>query len=663
MDSKLIAVLSVAIAALVGISIVEATTNVAVCKNDPPQFISCPAQSTINIIDIVYGRKRNKCGVQWHKSCRSRTAERMTRNDCQGKRYCVIYGYRDGYGNPCSFPGDDEYMDVTYECVAYVCEGMYALVNCAGKGVIDVRSAFYGRKSRQHCATGDISNVQCSVDATNFAKHYCHGKTWCYAGANSASLSDPCPGISKYMEIEYECKVPPPTTVLPTTKSPYEIAQICENMFSFRSCASTGGLIYIRSAFFGRKSRQPCATGDISNVQCSVDATKFVKHSCHGKSWCYAGGNSASLSDPCPGISKYLEIVYECKAPSYFTTGPPTAPPTPPVPQTIAPVPTVSPDCGISYAAQSRIVGGEDATPGKWPWQVAIYKDGTFICGGSLINAQWIVSATHCFEDDPSPSSYYVVLGEHDRSRTEGTEVRKYLDKIVLHPGYSKKITYNNDIAVLKMASPVIFNRRIAPVCLPRQGTQVQLQKQCYVSGWGWVAYPGYSSNVLQQGMLPTVSKQECIRRLRNSPLTDNLDISDQMLCAGFTTSTDTTNPDTSACRGDSGGPFVCTDWQGKWILQGVVSWGSVRCSDRDRYSVFARVSEFRDFIDTVVRNNGLPTTQAPVTTEAPTTPFVPDTPPVPGTTSAPDTPPVPGTTSAPDTPPLPGNQTIPNGK
>eukprot|EP00794_Sanderia_malayensis_P015694 gene15694-17277_t len=524
MDSKLIAVLSVAIAALIGISIVEATTNVAVCKDDPPQFISCLGlgQSTINIIDIVYGRKRNRCGVQWYKPCRSRRAERMTRNDCQGKRYCMIYGYRDGYGNPCSRPGNDEYMDVTYECVgisvpttenpikkAYVCENMFALVNCAGKGVIDVRSAFYGRKSRQHCATGDISNVQCSVDATNFVKYSCHGKSWCYAGGNSASLGDPCPGISKYMEIEYECKVPAPTTVLPTTKSPYEIAQICENRYSFQSCASKGGLIYVRSAFFGRKSRQPCANGDTSNVQCSVDATKFVKHSCHGQSWCYAGGNSASLSDPCPGISKYLEIVYECKAPSYFTTGPSTAPPTPPVPQTIPPVPTVSPDCGISYAAQSRIVGGEDATPGKWPWQVAIYKDGTFICGGSLINAQWIVSATHCFEDDPSPSSYYVVLGEHDRSRTEGTEVRK--------------------------------------------------------------------------------------------------------------------------------------------------------CSDRDRYSVFARVSEFRDFIDTVVQNNGLPTTQAPVTTEAPTTPFIPDTPPLPGTTSAPDTPPVPGTTSAPDTPPVPGTTSAPD--
>eukprot|EP00794_Sanderia_malayensis_P015697 gene15697-17280_t len=219
MDSKLIAVLSVAIAALVGISMVEAATNVAVCKDDPPRFISCPAQSTINIIDIVYGRKRNKCSVRWYKSCRSRTAETMTRNNCQGKRFCIIYGYRDGYGNPCSFPGADEYMDVTYECA----EGSFA-------GRVDLDSyrsqktpkneAFFAPSDENvnnNVTTYVTSGVTKISDATKFAKHYCHGKTWCYAGANSASLSDPCSGISKYMEIVYECKAPSYFTTGPPT--------------------------------------------------------------------------------------------------------------------------------------------------------------------------------------------------------------------------------------------------------------------------------------------------------------------------------------------------------------------------------------------------------------------------------------------------------------
>ncbi len=99
---------------------------------------------------------------------------------------------------------------------------------------------------------------------------------------------------------------------------------------------------------------------------------------------------------------------------------------------------------------------------------------------------------------------------------------------------------------------------------------------QIHPTGWGWKHYPGIAYPTLQQGMLRTVSKWECSRRLRNSPVSDQLSISDQMLCAGFN-SNNPNAPDTSACRGDSGGPFVCKDYHDQWVLQGVVSWGSVR--------------------------------------------------------------------------------------
>lgn len=50
--------------------------------------------------------------------------------------------------------------------------------------------------------------------------------------------------------------------------------------------------------------------------------------------------------------------------------------------------------------AQDRIVGGELATLGQFPYQVAIYfldnENKTFICGGSIINQEWILTAAHC---------------------------------------------------------------------------------------------------------------------------------------------------------------------------------------------------------------------------------------------------------------------------
>ena len=63
------------------------------------------------------------------------------------------------------------------------------------------------------------------------------------------------------------------------------------------------------------------------------------------------------------------------------------------------------------------------------------------------------------------------------------------------------------------------------------------------------------------------------------------------MICAG-------NGPILSGCHGDSGGPYVCPNSAGRYVLQGAVSWGSPRCSAAERYTVFARVAEFRSWID-----------------------------------------------------------------
>jgi len=56
--------------------------------------------------------------------------------------------------------------------------------------------------------------------------------------------------------------------------------------------------------------------------------------------------------------------------------------------------------CGKSVQAsvniQPYIIHGSDAVAGRWPWQVAIIVDASFICGGSLVDEFHVVTAAHC---------------------------------------------------------------------------------------------------------------------------------------------------------------------------------------------------------------------------------------------------------------------------
>lgn len=68
----------------------------------------------------------------------------------------------------------------------------------------------------------------------------------------------------------------------------------------------------------------------------------------------------------------------------------------------------VKPNCGISKvrpninvgAESERIGGGLESKPGSWPWTVAIISklDEKFVCTGTLLDLEWIVTAARCFE-------------------------------------------------------------------------------------------------------------------------------------------------------------------------------------------------------------------------------------------------------------------------
>lgn len=77
----------------------------------------------------------------------------------------------------------------------------------------------------------------------------------------------------------------------------------------------------------------------------------------------------------------------------------------------------VQPGCGKKGPGHTRIVGGKNAKPGDWPWQVNIdYEDNIsnpgHLCGGTLITEEWVLSAAHCFYADQNKDKYWLKLGK-----------------------------------------------------------------------------------------------------------------------------------------------------------------------------------------------------------------------------------------------------------
>lgn len=257
----------------------------------------------------------------------------------------------------------------------------------------------------------------------------------------------------------------------------------------------------------------------------------------------------------------------------------PTAPPTK-GPYT---GPTLNPGaCGQRKVQLTRVIAGDDAKRGAWPWQILSLKWGRPSCGGTLISARWVVTAAHCVhKSEHLPEKFTVRVGEHDRKIKEGTEVDMEVERVVKHPQYND-YSVDNDIALFKLKKPVIFNNYVQPACLP--SADIPVGTECYVTGWGKIRRRGKMHSYLQQGVMPVVSNKVCHAK---SIKALGMPITETMVCAGSGGKNRI-----NGCHGDSGGPFVCKVG-GKWQLHGVVSHGSPRCSSKHMYSVFARTSFF----------------------------------------------------------------------
>ncbi|XP_041817860.1 chymotrypsin-like elastase family member 2A [Chelmon rostratus] len=248
----------------------------------------------------------------------------------------------------------------------------------------------------------------------------------------------------------------------------------------------------------------------------------------------------------------------------------------------------------INHNVQNqRVIGGHDAAPNTWKWQVSLqhdsYNDGYFyhICGGTIIDGFHIMTAAHCILS-MDPSEYRVVAGEYNLYEYDFSEQFIGVDRIVIHPEWNGDLGKGNDIAIMRLAEPVYDNGYVAIASLPAPGQMLPHGFTCYITGWGLMDYVGSVPDILQVAAIPVVEHSVC-----SQPDWWGSIALKTMVCAGG-------DGVISGCQGDSGGPLNCyTD--GAWRVHGVVSYGpSGMCNQVKKPTVFTRVSSFQDWMFSV---------------------------------------------------------------
>ncbi|XP_042665686.1 enteropeptidase isoform X2 [Centrocercus urophasianus] len=236
----------------------------------------------------------------------------------------------------------------------------------------------------------------------------------------------------------------------------------------------------------------------------------------------------------------------------------------------------------------TRIVGGSDARREAWPWIVSLRFNSRPVCGASLVNEEWLVTAAHCvYGRQLQPSTWKAVLGLYDQSNmTDTLTVVQNIDQIVINPHYNK-LTKDSDIALMHLQNKVQYTDYIQPICLPQENQQFLPGINCSIAGWGAIRYEGPTSNILQEAEVPLILNEKCQEWLPEYTITEN------MICAGY----DMGGVD--SCQGDSGGPLMSEDGN-QWVLVGVTSFG-YKCAVAQRPGVYVRVAMFVDWIQKII--------------------------------------------------------------
>ena len=230
----------------------------------------------------------------------------------------------------------------------------------------------------------------------------------------------------------------------------------------------------------------------------------------------------------------------------------------------------------------TAVVGGAPVTVEQVPWQaLVIVEPDNRLCGGAILDPGWLVTAAHCvvgFRGDQVEAHVGITsLSE----RSAGNEVQ--VAEVIVHPSWDPA-NFRNDIALLRLATPLPANARAQSISLPvglDAATWPLTGTPAAISGWGAMEFGGQPSNQLRRAQVQVLGGPGdtiCGRYGSNFAVAVEI-------CAGVPSG------GIDACQGDSGSPLV-VDVAGTPMLAGLVSVG-FECARAEYPGIYTRVTSF----------------------------------------------------------------------
>merc|ERR1712002_668357 len=247
--------------------------------------------------------------------------------------------------------------------------------------------------------------------------------------------------------------------------------------------------------------------------------------------------------------------------------------------------------CGLENpnGVEDRIVGGHEANEHQWPWQVALFIDNAWFCGGALISDEWVMTAAHCADG----ASYFdIMAGAHNvRAGSEPHRIEITSFEGQTHPEWDSNSLYA-DIALVHLPEKVAFSEFIRSSCLPpaSDANEQYVGQLTTPVGWGKNAdnAGGITPDLNMVSDLPVITPAACADYYGSI-------IYSGIMCIDAAGGK-------GVCNGDSGGTLNIRQSEGgnKWTQVGVTSFVSSAGCESGNPHGFSRVAEHLEWIETV---------------------------------------------------------------